>query len=135
MPMKGNELRATPQRMALPAACLGFCLGFCLGAGSDALAQDARKTGGSPLDTLMRTRLWADVPEAKDFVRQTRPSTDQLDYQPTRGTDPERPKVRTGAELEALQRELERAGARHETKAEPRTRSSSRLSPKATRSR
>ncbi|VFU08940.1 conserved protein of unknown function [Methylocella tundrae] len=64
---------------------------------------------GSPLDTLMKTRLWADVPEAKDFVRQSRPPQDTLDYRPTTGTDPERPKPRTKAELDALQSELESA--------------------------
>ena len=33
-----------------------------------------RNPTGSPLDTLMSTRLFADVPEAKDFVRETRRS-------------------------------------------------------------
>jgi hypothetical protein len=68
-----------------------------------------KKTGGTPWDTIKNTRLWADVPEAKDFVRQTRPPADKLDYQPTTGTDPQRPKLRTKAELDALQTELEGA--------------------------
>lgn len=68
---------------------------------------------GSPLDTLMKTRLWADVPTAKDFVRQSRPPQDTLDYRPTTGTDPERPKPRTNAELDALKSELESAAARN----------------------
>jgi hypothetical protein len=76
--------------------------------GQCAYAQQA-KTGGSPLDTLMSTRLWADVPEAKDFVRETRQSPDSLAYQPVTGTDPERPKLRNKEELQALQGELERA--------------------------
>jgi hypothetical protein len=71
-------------------------------------AQQA-KTGGSPLDTLMSTRLWADVPEAKDFVRGTRQSPDSLAYQPVTGSDPERPKLRNKEELQALQGELESA--------------------------
>lgn len=54
------------------------------------------------------------MPEAKDFVKATRPSEDTLDYQPTTGTDPVRPKVRTPAELKDLQDELERAGAHAE---------------------
>lgn len=70
--------------------------------------------GGSPLDVIMNTRLWTDVPEAKDFVKETRPPEDSLEYQPTAGTDPPRPKLRTPAELKALQDELENAGARNE---------------------
>jgi hypothetical protein len=70
--------------------------------------------GGSPLDVLMSTRLWTDVPEAKDFVKATRPPEDRLDYQPTTGADPVRPKPRTQAELKDLQDELERAGAYNE---------------------
>lgn len=68
-----------------------------------------QKTGGSPLDTLMQTKLWADVPEAKDFVRESRPPPDSLDYQPVTGTDPERPKPKTKDELKSLEAELERA--------------------------
>ncbi|HUI20017.1 MAG TPA: hypothetical protein VLZ74_03105 [Methylocella sp.] len=81
---------------------------ICLGLSPFAYAQQA-KTYGSPLDTLMSTRLWADVPEAKDFVRETRPPPESLAYQPVTGTDPERPKPRTKAELKDLQDELERA--------------------------
>jgi hypothetical protein len=56
----------------------------------------------------MHTKIWADVPEAKDFVRETRPPPDSLAYQPVTGTDPERPKLRSRAELEALESELTR---------------------------
>lgn len=62
----------------------------------------------------MHTKIWADVPEAKDFVRETRPPPDSLAYQPVTGTDPERPKLRSKAELEALQSELERAAAHND---------------------
>jgi hypothetical protein len=79
-------------------------------------AQQA-KTGGSPLDTLMSTRIWADVPEAKDFVRETRRPPDSLAYQPVTGTDPERPKLRNKEELQALQGELERAITHNDRKA------------------
>jgi hypothetical protein len=81
--------------------------------GAAVLAQQVPPAiGPSPLDTLMNARLWADVPEPKDFVRETRPlSTDQLDFQPTRGTEIPRPKPRTAHELKALQDELERAAA------------------------
>ena len=86
--------------MAFAAICLAF--------GRVAHGQEA-KPGGSPLDTLMHTKIWADVPDAKDFVRETRPPPDSLAYQPVTGTDPERPKLRSKAELETLQSELERA--------------------------
>ena len=94
------------------AALAGICLGF----GALAHAQEA-KPGGSPLDTLMHTKIWADVPEAKDFVRETQPPPDSLAYQPVTGTDPERPKLRSKAELEDLESELEGAAARNDRKA------------------
>jgi hypothetical protein len=90
--------------------------GMCLGFGPLAHAQEA-KAGGSPLDTLMHTKIWADVPEAKDFVRETRPLPDSLAYQPVTGTDPERPKLRSKAELEALENELERAASHNDRRA------------------
>jgi hypothetical protein len=73
-------------------------------------AQEA-KSGDSPLDTLMHTKLWADVPEAKDFVRESRPAPESLGYQPVTGTDPPRPKLRSRSELKALEGELENAAA------------------------
>jgi hypothetical protein len=94
------------------AALAGICLGFH----SLAHAQEA-KAGGSPLDTLMQTKIWADVPEAKDFVRETRPPPDSLAYQPVTGADPKRPKLRSKAELEALESELTRAASHNDRKA------------------
>jgi hypothetical protein len=108
-----TDLRNSRLRLLLPAAALGLFL--C--SGSYALAQDPPKPADSPLDTIMKTRLWADVPEAKDFVRQTRPPGDALDYQPTNGVSAERPALRTKSELEAMQAELEGAAARNQTKA------------------
>jgi hypothetical protein len=90
--------------------------GICLGSGPLVQAQEA-KPGGSPLDTVMHTKIWADVPEAKDFVRDTRPPPDSLAYQPVTGTDPERPKLRSKTELEDLESELERAAAHNDGKA------------------
>lgn len=104
--MKRNRLL---HHYARPVA-LAALAGICLGLGPLAHAQEA-KPGGSPLDTLMHTKIWADVPEAKDFVRETRPPPDSLAYQPVTGTDPERPKLRSKAELEALEGELERAAS------------------------
>lgn len=85
---------------------------LCLTYGTLAFAQ-APKSYGSPLDTLMNTRLWADVPEAKDFVRESRPPPGSLSYQPLTGEDPERPKPRTEEELKALESELDQAAARN----------------------
>ncbi len=75
--------------------------------------KKSKNPTGTPLDTLMSTRLHADVPDAKDFVREARPPAETLEFKPTAGTDPERPKLRTKAELDALQSELESAGQRN----------------------
>lgn len=83
---------------------------------SSALGQPAQSSG-TPLDTIMNTKLWADVPEAKDFVRDSRPLPDSLAYQPLNGVDPERPKPKSKAELQALQGELEQAGLRNQARA------------------
>ncbi|MGH6800803.1 MAG: hypothetical protein ACRECZ_05200 [Methylocella sp.] len=110
--MKQNRLFHAYARPLAVVALAGICLV------RDPLvhAQEA-KQGGSPLDTLMHTKIWADVPEAKDFVRETRPPPDSLAYQPVTGTDPVRPKLRSKAELEALESELERAAAHNDRKA------------------
>jgi hypothetical protein len=110
--MQQNRLLTLYARPLRQAALAGLCLGF----GPLAQAQEA-KPGGSPLDTLMHTKIWADVPEAKDFVRETRPPPDSLAYQPVTGTDPERPKLRSKAELDDLQSELERAAAHNDSNA------------------
>ena len=72
---------------------------------------------GSPLDTLMSTHLWTDVPPAQDFVKQTRPAPKDLDYTSMNGKDPDRPKPRDKANIAALQAELEQGGARNAVKA------------------
>ena len=110
--MKRNRL---PHRYARPVTLVALA-GICLGFDPLAHAQEA-KAGGSPLDTLMHTKIWADVPEAKDFVRETRRPPDSLVYQPVTGTDPERPKLRSKVELEALESELERAASHHDRNA------------------
>ena len=55
----------------------------------------------------MSSHLWTDVPQAEGFVRETRPSAKQLDYTPLTGKDPDRPKPRDAANVQALQAELE----------------------------
>jgi hypothetical protein len=110
--MKRNRFLHIYARPLALAALAGIC------PGRDPLAQaQEAKPGGSPLDTLMHTKIWADVPEAKDFVRDTRPPPDSLAYQPVTGTDPERPKLRSKTELEALESELERAVAHNDSNA------------------
>jgi hypothetical protein len=71
----------------------------------------------TPLDTLMQTRIWADVPEPKDFVKEHRPDKEKLEYQPVTGTDPERPKLKTPSELKDLESELEAARVKADKKA------------------
>jgi hypothetical protein len=110
--MKRNRLLHLYARPVTLVALAGIGLGF----GSLVHAQEA-KPGGSPLDTLMHTKIWADVPEAKDFVRETRPPPDSLAYQPVTGSNPERPKLRNKVELEALETELEGAASRHDRNA------------------
>ncbi|WP_139223604.1 hypothetical protein [Methylocapsa palsarum] len=113
-----TDLRNSQRRTMVRAAALGLFLGsgFC------AFAQSPPKPPDSPLDTIMKTRLWADVPEAKDFVRQTRPPSDALEYQPTHGVAPERPALRTKSELEAMQAELEGTRSHNQAKASQRKR-------------
>lgn len=105
-------------RTTLSPAASTLLAGVFLVLGTVVHAEQAKtKTSGSPLDTLMHTRLWADVPKEKDFVRDTRPPTEALGYQPLTGTDPERPKLRTKAELKALESELDSATLENDRKA------------------
>jgi hypothetical protein len=67
--------------------------------------------GGTPLDVILNTRFWTDVPEAKPFVKATRPPEETLQYQPTAGKDVVRAKLKTSSELKAMEDDLERAGA------------------------
>ena len=86
-----------------------MCFGFAFH-----VASQAAKAGGSPLDTILSTHLFADVPEAKDFVRESRPPPEALDYQPVAGPEREGPKLRNKDELKALQDELESAATQNE---------------------
>ncbi len=72
---------------------------------------------GSPLDTIRNTHLWTDVPPARDFVTATRPDVKGLTYTPLTGVDPERPKPRDPANVQALQAEMEHFGVENEAKA------------------
>jgi hypothetical protein len=80
-----------------------------------AVAQKIHNTYGSPLDTIMNSHLTTDVPEAKDFVKETSPDPKDLKYTPLTGPetekDPERPKPRDPKGVAALRAELESAGA------------------------
>lgn len=80
--------------------------------------HNPHNTYGSPLDTLKSSHLWTSVAPARDFVRESRPTPGSLDYTPLTGTDPERPKPRDTANVEALQAELEHDGVQNERKAQ-----------------
>jgi hypothetical protein len=72
--------------------------------------------GGSPLEVIINNKLWTDEPKPQDFVIQNRRPVDELHYQPTVGTDPERPKALNNDQLKSLQSEMEAAQA-HNTSA------------------
>ena len=65
--------------------------------------------GGSPLEVIIHNKLWTDEPKPQEFVIQNRRPADELHYQPTIGTDPERPKVLTNDQLKSLRSEMEAA--------------------------
>ncbi len=93
--------------------CRQLFAGMCFWLAFLASGQ-AAKAGGSPLDTLLSTHLFADVPEAKDFVRDTRPPAETLDYVPLAGPDRKGEKPKSKDELKALADELEAAAAHNE---------------------
>ena len=101
------------------AALRQLSAGICLALAAAVSGQDA-KAGGSPLDTLLSTHLFADVPDAKDFVRDTRPPAETLDYLPLTGPDRDGEKPKNKDELKALASELEAAALRNEALARER---------------
>ena len=127
--MERNLLYRFSSRLAAQAV-LGFIF---LGISPGSYAQQ-QKAGGSPLDTLLETKIWADVPEAKDFVRETRPPPESLAYQPLTAIDPERPKPKTKEELKALETELEQAAEHNFQRARKRV-GGSKLAPAKTAKR
>lgn len=77
--------------------------------------------GGSPLDVLMQSKLWEDTPDAKNFVKASRPPDDALEYQPTQDPAPltdgppvPHPQILNNNQLQSLQGELEHAGVKNE---------------------
>jgi len=86
-------------------------------AGMGAKAEPATPVGDSPLDTLMKTKLHPDVPEAKDFVRNHRPDPESLEYIPLDAKSPKRPRIKNADELKALEADLDRAAARNRARA------------------
>jgi hypothetical protein len=100
-------------RLSVPLLA-GFAL---ILAGVPANAQNKHNTYGSPLDTFMNTHITTDVPEPKDFVKETSPAKSTLKYTPLTGTDPDRPKPRDPKQIKELQAELESAGVKNEGRA------------------
>ena len=98
---------------------LWLACGLSTTAASSAAAQQAPtpakhkpKPNGSPLDTIMSSHLWTSVPQARDFVRDSRPAHKDMTYTPLTsqlGKDPDRPKPRDPANVLALQAELEQS--------------------------
>ncbi len=91
---------------------LSLVLSVFTATGSRAVGQttpvnNPHNTYGSPLDTLKSSHLWTDVAPMQDFVKESRPDPGSLDYTPLTGADPERPKPRDPANVEALRAELE----------------------------
>ncbi len=107
------KCRGGKQRLCADFAATAVFAAICLALACPRPAQ-GETVRGSPLDTIMSTHLFADVPEAKDFVRESRPPPETLDYQPLTGPDREGPKLKTKDELKALESELETAAARNE---------------------
>ncbi len=70
--------------------------------------------GGTPLDVILHTRYWTDVPDMRDFVKAARPAEGSLQFTPTGGTEPKRPPLRNATQLQQMQNELENAGAHSE---------------------
>jgi hypothetical protein len=106
-----SRFAARARRRLAVCSFLGLAAAFSLTAVSG-LAEEHKKKPkhrNTPLDTIMQTKLWTDAPEPKDFVKAARPPAERLHYQPVTGTDPERPKPSTPAELKSLEAELETA--------------------------
>lgn len=109
---------------ALPVGATAFAQSASPAAG-DSKSKDAAPSQhkfnptGSPLDTLLSTRIWADVPPAENFVKESRPDPRTLEYKPLTGTDPVRPKPRDPNGVAALQAELEAGIAKNAARAKP----------------
>jgi hypothetical protein len=97
--------------MLVVAWILAACL--VLASAAAVRAQGSGTVSGSPLDTMMNTRFWTDVPEPKDFVLRARPAPKSLDFRTPYAVDDRRPRPRGKAEVEALTRDLEQASARN----------------------
>lgn len=79
-----------------------------IGTAACACAQGTETT-----DLMTSLGLWTNVPEAKEFVRRTRPASETLDFRSPYATDLRRPPARDPAGVQSLERNLERAGARN----------------------
>jgi hypothetical protein len=101
--------------VVMRSAILATCM--LLGSAAGLRAQATGTVSGSPLDTIMSTRFWTDVPEAKGFVQRTRPDPETLDYRTPYATEDARPRPRSATEVEALTRELESADAQNRARA------------------
>lgn len=101
--------------MAVAASFAAFALGAV--ASGAATAQGKHNIEGTPLDTIMNTHLTPDVPEAKDFVKESRPDPGTLKYAPLSAPEPDRPKPLAPKGVQDLQAELEAAAAKNARRA------------------
>ncbi len=87
--------------------------GLVLVAGVELRAQEAATAPQPPSELEKALGIRTDVPEAKGFVQGTRPAPEGLAFGTPYATDKSRPRPRSKAEVEALRRDLEAAGARN----------------------
>jgi len=90
---------------------LAVCM--VLGAAAGARAQGVEAQ--NELTTSLG--LTTNVPEADSFVQRSRRAPETLDFATPYAKDVVRPRPRSKAEVEALQRDLEAAGARNRARA------------------
>ena len=67
--------------------------------------------GGTPLDVLMHTKLWEDVPEAKDFVKESGRRTTRCNISRRKATTRKARSSSSPISSNSMQDELEHAGA------------------------
>jgi hypothetical protein len=96
-------VRHVPRKLAV-LATLGVLAACPVGA-------EEYKQGEDPFSVIMKWRPTTEAGEMKDFVKQTRPSEDQLQYTPLTGDTPDRPKVKSKNELGATMSGLDKAAA------------------------
>jgi hypothetical protein len=104
-----GRIRTAKAFLLLVTAALGASV-------SIACAQQAAPAASGPIDALTKSlKFRADPVEPKDFVRDSRPSEDRLNFISTGSQRPQPPgKTMTADQVKAKQAELEAILARHD---------------------